>query len=184
MLRWLLASGSRSILSTESTSTSPESVGTARYTGALVGTCSCSTSGEKVTRLVPSSSDRYTVESSEETAQAKVGAKVDGEVVFTTEVKMPGVDEEVGGAVVVPVEVLTPPYVEVLAVVELDVVLAVVVLEVVLAVVVLDVVLAVVVLVVVLVLVVLVVGFTDIPGVGQVGVPGGTVRRTGGHLGL
>jgi len=101
-----------------------------------------------------------------------VGAEVDGEVVFTTKVKMPGVDEEVGGAVVVPVEVLTPPYVEVLAVVELDVVLAVVVL---------DVVLAVVVLVVVLVLVVLVV---DIPGVGQVGVPGGTVRRTGGHLGL
>jgi len=81
----------------------------------------------------------------------------------------------------VPVEVLTLPYVEVLTVVELDVVLAVVVLEVVLAVVVLDVVLAVVVLVVVLVLVVLVV---DIPGVGQVGVPGGTVRRTGGHLGL
>jgi len=83
--------------------------------------------------LVPSSSDRYTVGSSEETAQAKVGVKVDGEVVFTTEVKMPGVDEEVGGAVVVLVEVLTPPYVEVLTVVELDVVLAVVVLEVVLS---------------------------------------------------
>ena len=181
MLRWLLASGSRSILSTASTSTSAESVGTARYTGALVVYCSCSTSGEKVMRLVPSSSDRYTVGSSEETAQAKGGGKVDGDVVFTDEVKMPDVDEEVGGAVVVPVEVLTPPYVEVLTVVELDVVLAVVVLEVELAVVVLDVVLAVVVLVEVLVLVVLVV---DIPGVGQVGVPGGTVRRTGGHLGL
>ena len=181
MLRWLLASGDRSVLSAESASTSPESVGTARYTGALVVSCSCLATGEKVRWLVPSLSDRYTVESSEETAQAKVGAEVDGEVVFTTKVKMPGVDEEVGGAVVVPVEVLTLPYVEVLAVVELDVVLAVVVLEVVLAVVVLDVVLAVVVLVVVLVLVVLVV---DIPGVGQVGVPGGTVRRTGGHLGL